>query len=116
MKYSSVKKVEGNFTLSQLRLKNIAPQTVQYLHFNFEQEYHSRNTKLDCNVYVTAGSLENYGFIKSITDFIDFLNERNYDGLKLTYEIIDSYNHNNVFLPSIKNTMLMFYGKQNNQG
>ena len=83
---------------------------------SFEEAYHLRNTKLDCNVYVTAGSLENYGFIKPITDFIDFLNERNYDGLKLTYEIIDSYNHNNVFKPSIKNTMIMFYGKQNNQG
>lgn len=81
---------------------------------SFEEAYHSRNTKLDCNVYVTAGSYENTVFVNSITNFIDLLKKRNYDGLNLTYEIIDGYGHDNVFKPSIKNTMLMFYGKQNN--
>ncbi len=81
---------------------------------SFEEAYHSRNTKLDCNVYVTAGSYENTGFINPITNFVDLLKKRNYNGLNLTYEIIDGYGHDNVFKPSIKNTMLMFYGKQNN--
>lgn len=82
---------------------------------SFEEAYFSRNSKLDCNVYVTVGSQEGSGFIQPITDFVDLLNERNYEGLNLSYEIIDGYNHNNVFKPSIKNTMLMFYGKENDQ-
>ncbi len=78
---------------------------------SFEEAYHSRNKQLDCNVYVTVGGLEHPYFIRPITDFTDLLKKRKYDGLNLTYKIIDKYNHENVYGPSIKNTVLMFYGK-----
>ena len=50
-------------------------------------------------------------FISSIEDFYNDLQERNYSGLNLTYEKIEGYDHNTVFKPSIKNTLLMFYKK-----
>lgn len=78
----------------------------------FEEAYHSRNTSLNCNIYVTVGDKEGDGFISPITDFVDLLNERNYDGLNLSYEIMDGYEHNTVFKPSIKQAMQMFYGKR----
>lgn len=49
--------------------------------------------------------------ISSIEDFYNDLQERNYSGLNLTYEKIEGYDHNTVFKPSIKNTLLMFYKK-----
>ena len=81
-----------------------------------EEAYNSRSGgKLDKNVYISVGALEGYGFIKSITDFVDLLKERDYEGLNLTYEIIEDYDHNHVFKPSIKNTLLMFYGEEKNE-
>lgn len=77
----------------------------------FEEAYYSRNKELNCNVYISVGSLENSRFIQPITDFVELLEERNYSGLNITYEIVEGYGHDNVFKPSIKNTMLMFYGK-----
>lgn len=79
----------------------------------FEKAFYSKSKKLDCNVYITVGGLEMYSFIKPITEFVGFLKTRNYGGLNLSYEIIDEYDHNNVFKPSIKNTTLMFYGNEN---
>lgn len=78
---------------------------------SFEEEYHSRNKGLNCNVYVTVGGLEEPYFIRKITDFNEFLKKREYDGLNLTYEIFDDCTHENVYGPSIKNAALLFYGK-----
>ncbi len=77
---------------------------------SFEKSYYERNKSLDCNVYVTVGGLEESWFIKPITDFVDFFNQRKYEGLNLTYDIIEDNDHNHVFKPSIKNAMFMFYG------
>ena len=79
---------------------------------SFEEAYHSRNSSLDCNVYITVGSLEGDGFIDPITEFVDLLNERSYDGLNITYEIMEDCEHNTVFKPSIKKAMQMFYGSK----
>ena len=77
----------------------------------FEKEYHSRSKGLNCNVYVTAGSLEHPYFIKPITEFTDFLKEREYDGLEINYEIFDGYTHEGVYGPAVKSAALLFYGK-----
>ncbi len=77
---------------------------------DFEEVYYERNKTLDANVYVTVGSLEPSGFIKPIDWFIDKLNSRNYEGLSLKYEIIEDYDHNHVFKPSLYNAVLIFYG------
>lgn len=82
---------------------------------SFEKAYFKRNKTLNCNVYVTAGNYEPTQFVEPIDNFIDFLKKRNYEGLNLSYEIIDGYNHDNVFKPSIKRAMLLFYGTEDNQ-
>ncbi len=79
---------------------------------DYEEDYHSRNTALESNVYVTVGSQEPEGFIIHITNFIGQLQRRDYAGLNLRYDIIDGYSHNNVFEPSIRNAAHWFYGKQ----
>jgi hypothetical protein len=38
------------------------------------------------------------------------LESRKYEGLDLEYEIIEGYDHNTVFKPSIANTVKRFYG------
>ena len=77
----------------------------------YEEEYYNRTQTLNANVYVTVGADEDKNFISSIEDFYNDLQERNYSGLNLTYEKIEGYDHNTVFKPSIKNTLLMFYKK-----
>jgi len=78
---------------------------------SFEEEYRSGNKELNCNVYVTVGSLEPSLFIKPITEFTEFLKKREYDGLNITYEIFDKCTHENVYGPSIKSAASLFYGK-----
>ena len=77
----------------------------------YEDEYYNRTQTLNANVYVTVGADEDKNFIFSIENFYNDLQERNYSGLNLTYEKIEGYDHNTVFKPSIKNTLLMFYKK-----
>ena len=77
----------------------------------YEEEYYNRTQTLNANVYVTVGAHEDKNFISYIEDFYNDLQERNYSGLNLTYEKIEGYDHNTVFKPSIKNTLLMFYKK-----
>ena len=77
----------------------------------YEDEYYSRTQTLNANVYVTVGADEDKNFIFSIENFYNDLQGRNYSGLNLTYEKIEGYDHNTVFKPSIKNTLLMFYKK-----
>lgn len=48
---------------------------------------------------------------QNVETFLDVLKERNYEGLTIDYEVIDGFDHNTVFKPSIKNAMLKFYGK-----
>lgn len=75
----------------------------------FDEQYYSRSKKLNSNVYMTIGSLEEY-FKQPVADFMEQLQSRNYNGLAIEYEIIEDYDHNTVFKPSIKNTVKRFYG------
>lgn len=79
---------------------------------DFEKMYSKRSKELNANVYVTVGSKEPAAFISPITNFIKTLEERNYKGLNLKYEEIKDYDHDTVFKPSIKNTMIMYYGNK----
>ena len=82
--------------------------------YDFEKAYYSRNKELNANVYITVGEDESQdfgqSFIDSITDFVNLLSERNYEGFNCKYEIIPDYDHNTVFKPSIRNTLKMYYG------
>lgn len=85
-------------------------ENVKYI-YDCEKEYYSRNKTLDCNIYVSVGGNEYVSqYINTNNDFIDFLKKRNYKSLNIKYEIIDGYDHNHVFKPSIKNTVKLFYG------
>lgn len=77
----------------------------------YETQYNLRKDSLDANVYVTVGADENNSFISAIESFNQKLLSREFNGLKYDYEVIEGYDHNNVFKPSIKNTLLKFYGK-----
>lgn len=79
--------------------------------FYFENEYYKRCKELDCRVYVTVGADEEFDFIAIIESFVKDIEKHDYSGLELTYEVIEGYDHDTVFKPSIKNTMKMFYGK-----
>ena len=46
-----------------------------------------------------------------IDDFVANLEKRDYQGLEMTYEIIEGYDHNGVFKPTLINALLMFFGK-----
>lgn len=77
---------------------------------DYEEEYYTRNQTLNANVYITVGSEEDTTFKNAASRFYKHLTERNYSDLTLKYEEIEGYDHNTVFKPSIKNTLLMFYG------
>ena len=76
---------------------------------DFEKKYYERSHKLANNVYVTVGGLEQPGFQKPIETFTNFMKNRNYEELNLKYEVIEDYDHNTVFKPSIKNAFVWFY-------
>ena len=77
---------------------------------DFVKWYNDRSQSLDCDVYVTVGGDEEAPFISFIERHIDDIKKRAFEGLTLEYEVIEDYNHNNVFKPSIRNTLVMFYG------
>lgn len=77
----------------------------------FHSHGYKRSKKLNYNVYVTMGSLEEAGFKKLSEVFLKQLERRKYSGFDIEYEIIQDYNHNTVFKPSIANTVKRFYGK-----
>ena len=78
---------------------------------NYEQEYYERCKELNANVYITVGGEEDSGFVSGIESFEKSLEERNYDGLNIIYEVIEGYSHDTVFKPSIRNALGIFYGK-----
>lgn len=77
---------------------------------DFEDWFYERKQTLDCSVYITVGGDEEAPFIDFIERNLDDIKKHTYDGLTLEYEVIDGYNHNTVFKPSIKNTLIKFYG------
>lgn len=76
-----------------------------------EKQYFERSQSLPANVYITVGGDENKQMTQNAETFLNVLKERNYEGLTIDYEVIDGFDHNTVFKPSIKNAMLRFYGK-----
>ena len=78
---------------------------------NYEQEYYESCKELIANVYITVGGEEDSGFVSGIESFEKSLEERNYDGLNIIYEVIEGYSHDTVFKPSIRNALGIFYGK-----
>lgn len=80
------------------------------IHF-YETQRNLRNNSINANVYITVGANEDKNFISAINSFNEKIHSREYDGLEYDYEVIDGYNHETVFKPSIKNTLLKFYGK-----
>lgn len=79
---------------------------------NYEEEYYGRTQTLNANVYVTLGDEEPNNFIEAAEIFYNSVEKRGYEGLNLTYEVIEGYGHDTVFKPSIKNALLMFYGTE----
>jgi hypothetical protein len=78
---------------------------------DYEELYYERATALPARVYVTAGGLEPDPYVTQIDAFLSLLKNRDYQDLDLTYELIEGYDHNGVFKPSLINGLLMFYGK-----
>jgi predicted alpha/beta superfamily hydrolase len=77
---------------------------------NFEDWFYERKQTLDCSVYITVGGDEETPFIGLIESNVENIRKHTYDGLTLEYEVIDGYDHNTVFKPSIRNTLMKFYG------
>ena len=75
------------------------------------KQYYERCKELNANVYITVGGEEDSGFVSGIESFEKSLEERNYDGLNIIYEVIEGYSHDTVFKPSIRNALGIFYGK-----
>jgi len=78
---------------------------------DYEELYYERSTALSARVYVTAGGEEPSPYVIQIDDFVAMLENRDYQGLDMTYEILAGYDHNGVFKPTLINALLMFYGK-----
>jgi hypothetical protein len=76
----------------------------------FEKWYYERKQELNASVYVTVGGDEENGFKSMIKSFYDGMNAHTYQGLSMDYEVIEGYDHNTVFKPSIRNMMLRCYG------
>lgn len=81
---------------------------------DFEEQYFERTQSLNCNVYITVGEEEDGNFVIAIDQFVEQIEERNYQGLTLKYEKIEGHGHNTVFKPSIRNALLWFYGVEDN--
>lgn len=79
---------------------------------NFENWFYERKKTLNCSVYITVGGDEEPPFIGLIENNLDDIKKHTYDGLTLEYEVINGYDHNTVFKPSIKNTLIKFYGSK----
>ena len=79
---------------------------------NFENWFYDSKQILNCSVYVTVGGNEEPAFINMISTFMEDMKKHTYEGLSMEYEIIEGFDHNTVFKPSIKNTMLKFYGTE----
>lgn len=78
---------------------------------DYEELYYERQAALAARVYVTAGGEEPSPYVIQIDDFVAMLENRDYQGLDMTYEILSGYDHNGVFKPTLINALLMFYGK-----
>jgi hypothetical protein len=79
---------------------------------DFEKAYYARKQSLDYNVYIAVGANEDDDFVLPLNVFVDRLEARNYEGLQMKYDVLEGYVHETSFKPSIRNALLMFYGKE----
>jgi len=79
---------------------------------DFEDWFYERKQTLNCSVYITVGGNEEPGFIGLIESNLEDIKKHTYKGLTLEYKVIDGYDHNTVFKPSIKNALIKFYGSR----
>lgn len=77
----------------------------------FEEQYELRNDSLPCKIYMCAGSKEMTTFTNPIQYLSVNMKNSTYDGLELTYELIEGESHSTVFKPSIRKALELFYGK-----
>ncbi len=78
----------------------------------FEDWFYERKQALPYSVYVTVGGDEEPHFISLIEGRLNDIKKHTYEGLTMKYELLDGYNHNTVFKPSIKNALKLFYGSK----
>ncbi len=78
---------------------------------DFETAYYNRKQSLEYNVYISVGADEDDDFVLPLNKFVGKMESRNYEGLQMKYEVLEGYVHETSFKPSIRNALLMFYGK-----
>lgn len=79
---------------------------------DFEQAYYNRTQSLGYNVYFSVGAEEDSDFVLPLNKFVEKFKSRNYEGLQMKYDVLEGYVHETSFKPSIRNALLMFYGKE----
>lgn len=73
-------------------------------------KFKERQGKLDAKVYLSVGTLEWEDFKLAIAQAVKDLENAKIDKLELRYEVLEGFDHNTVFKPSLHNTLKWFYG------
>lgn len=76
---------------------------------DYESEYFDRNALLDKQIYVTAGSAEEKEILTYTQEFID--RAADYNITEIEYEIYPDLDHIQIFKPTLRKTLLKFFGK-----
>lgn len=76
-----------------------------------EEQYFTRNTLLNKEIYVTAGSIEDDVILTHTEKFMDRMEQ--YQIQSIEYEIYPGLNHVQVFKPTLRETLLRFYSISN---
>ncbi|WP_010244293.1 alpha/beta hydrolase-fold protein [Acetivibrio cellulolyticus] len=79
---------------------------------DFEDWFYERKQTLACSVYATVGGDEEAAFINLIETSLNDIKKHSYKDFTLKYEVINDFDHNTVFKPSIKNALEMFYNSK----
>lgn len=77
---------------------------------DFEKEYFARKQTLDAHVSVTVGEWEPTDFSDPINVFVQTVQNRDYPGLMLTYEVLEKRTHTTSFKPALEQAITAFYG------
>lgn len=81
--------------------------------FDREADYHSKNTALPVNLYMSLGEFEYYpDYIKPFFEFCDLLDTRGYDGLSLTSKQYEGIDHYGIWTPTILDALRLYFPKE----